>query len=94
MLVNKLYLLSDEIFHFVYVVWNTLFTQESATVFCDENVIFYADSAKIFIGFQQIVIDEIRMQPLFTPIVNKCRNEINSGFVAHYPALLKPAAAS
>ena len=86
--VTKLFLLSDEVFHIVYVVWYTLFTEESATFFCNEDVIFYSDSAKVFIGFQQVIIDEILMQALLAPVVDKSRDEVNARFVGHYPAFL------
>lgn len=94
MLLRKLFLLSDEVFHLVYVVWYTLFTEESATFFCNEDVIFYSDSAKVFIGFQQVIIDEILMQPLLTPVVNERGDEVNARFVTHHPTFLQSASAS
>ena len=46
-------------FHILCVVWNTLFSEETATVLGYEEVILDADAAKVLVGFQEFEVDEV-----------------------------------
>ena len=41
------------------VVWDSLFSEEAATIFGYEEVVLDADTTKVLVGFQEIIVDEI-----------------------------------
>ena len=76
------------IFHIINVIWYDLFAKHATSVCCDKNIIFYSDTAKIFIGFYGLKINKVFIDTFAAPFVNESRYEINTRFVCHDPAFL------
>lgn len=70
------------------MVRNALLPQEPTTVLRNEQVVFYADAAKILVLFQQVEIEEILAVAFAPPQVNEMGYEVDSRFVGNYKAWL------
>jgi hypothetical protein len=78
----------DKLLYLVDVVRNKFVTDKLASVLGDKDVVFDTNATEILVGFEKVIIDEILMQALLAPVVDKSRDEVNTRFVCHYPTFL------
>ncbi len=70
------------------MVWNAFRTEEPAAIGCYQQVVLDTNATEISIGVQKIEIDEILAVAIGLPLVDECRNEIDTRFVGHHESRL------
>ena len=79
----------EEGFYVFGVVRHEFFTEESATTFSDEYIVFDADASEVFELFDFVKVEELCVGAFFAPEVDEIGNEIDAGFVSDNVTSLK-----
>ena len=54
----------SKLLHICRMIRNALFSEETAAILCNEDVVLNADTTEVLVGLQQVVVDEVLMQTL------------------------------
>ena len=76
------------------VVGDDALAEDTASRVGDEDIVLQTDATEVFVGFEEVVVDELLVEAFGTPFVNKGGNEVDAGFVGEHPAGLYAAAAA
>ena len=67
-------------FLYIFGVQRDLLAQQTSAVFCDQIILFVADTTEVFVGFQLVVVEELGEFMLASPEIDQFGDEINTRF--------------
>ena len=73
-----------KIFHIIDVIGDMVMSENACTFVCDEQIIFDAYAAEIFVFLNNVEVEELFVCPVLLPKVYKGRNKVYARFISYY----------
>lgn len=69
----------------------SVFAEETATVLCDEDVVFDAYAAEVLVSLNLVEVEELGTMARSLPVVDECGDEVDAWLVSHDETFLQTA---
>ena len=73
------------------MVRNAVLAEESATILCDEHIVFNTDTSEVLVGLELVEIEELSAMARSLPVVDEGRDKVYARLVGNNEAFLKAA---
>ena len=85
------FLLCHKLLYILRMIGDAVGAEETATVLGDEHIVLDADTTEVFVGFQQVEVQELCTMSALAPVVDEGRDEIDAPSLTRYSTRVYPS---